>query len=278
LGVEAEDRGEEVFFMQNLEKLLEKANIERHLFESPVPFYYQLSRVLQKLIQDEGLQEGDRFPAEEAIAKCFNVSRPTANKAVQSLIDEGYLSRDKGQGTFVKEKPLVEFTFLMDSLSFAEQFPAEVPIRNEIIWSRTIPATRKVAKALELDPEAPTILMRRLRFVYGRPLMVCDSQLSAERFPDIARRPFVRDSLYATLGERYGCPIVSSERFTVAVQVWEREISELLEIQPFSPALMITGISFTNGNKPVDYLRTFLREGSVLKTKVRRHVDPDGGG
>jgi len=258
--------------MEGLEELLEKAHIERHLFESPVPFYYQLSRVLQKLIQDEALQEGDRFPAEEAIAKCFNVSRPTANKAVQSLIDEGYLSRDKGQGTFVKEKPLVEFTFLTDSLSFAEQFPPEVPIRSELIWSKTVPATRKVAKVLDLEPGAPTALMRRLRFVYDRPLMVCDSQLSAERFPNIAQKRFVRDSLYATLAERYNRPIVSSERITVAVQVTEHEIAKLLEIQPFSPALMITGISFTQGNKPVDYLRTYLREGSVLKTRVSCRV------
>jgi GntR family transcriptional regulator len=261
--------------MQNLEKLLEKTNIERHLFESPVPFYYQLSRVLQKLIQDEAFEEGARFPTEEAIAKCFNVSRPTANKAVQFLIDEGYVYRDKGQGTFVKEKPLVEFTFLTDSLSFAEQFSPEVPIRSELIWSKTVPATKKAAKALDLEPGAPTVLMRRLRFVYDRPFMVCDSQLSSERFPKIADKKFVRDSLYATLSETYGCPVISSERYTVAIEVTEREIANLLQIQPFSPALMITGVSFTHGSKPVDYLRTFLREGSVLKTSVRRRTEKD---
>lgn len=258
--------------MKDLEQLLRKAEVQPHLFESPVPLYYQLSRVLQKLIQDEALQPGDRFPTEEAIAKCFKVSRPTANKAVQFLIDEGYLSRDKGVGTYVKEKPLVEFTFLLDSLSFAEQFPPDTPIRNELIWSKTAPATRKVAKALDLEPGAPTILIRRLRFVHNRPLMVCDSQLSAERFLDVTKRKFVRDSLYATLAERYSCPILYSDRYAVAYEVTEQEVATLLQIQPFSPVLMITGVSFTQDNRPVDYLRTFLREGSVLKTRVRRRA------
>ena len=256
--------------MKALEQLLNKAEVQPHLFESPVPLYHQLSRVLQRLIQDEALQPGDRFPTEEAIAKCFTVSRPTANKAVQFLIDEGYLSRDKGVGTYVKEKPLVEFTFLLDSLSFAEQFPPDVPIRSELIWSKTVAATRKVAKALDLEPEAPTVLMRRLRFVHNRPLMVCDSQLSAERFPDITKQKFVRNSLYATLAESYNCPILYSDRYAVAYEVTEQEVAELLGIQPFSPVLMITGVSFTQGNRPVEYLRTFLREGSVLKTTVRR--------
>lgn len=263
--------------MQNLEQFLEKANLERRLFESPVPRYYQLSRVLEKLIQDEAFQPGNRFPTEEAISKCFNVSRPTANRAVQLLIDEGYLSRDKGLGTYVKEKPLVEFTFLTDSLSFAEQFPPDVPIRSDLIWSKTLPATRRVAKALGLEPGAPTISMRRLRFVSNRPLMVCDSQLSAEEFPDIAQKRFVRDSLYATLAERYGCPILSSDRYCVAVEITEQEIAKLLEIQPFSPVLMITGVSFTQGHRPVDYLRTFLREGSVLRTRVSRRAEKDMG-
>jgi hypothetical protein len=44
-------------------------------------------------------------------------------------------------------------------------------------------------------------------------------------------------------------------------------------------------VSFTRDHRPVDYLRTFLREGSVLKTTVRcragkdkrSKADPDKG-
>jgi DNA-binding GntR family transcriptional regulator len=105
--------------------------------------------------------------------------------------------------------------------------------------------------------------------------MVCDSQLSAKRFPEVTKRKFIRDSLYATLAERYNCPILYSERYALAYEVTEQEVAELLQIQPFSPVLMITGVSFTREHRPVDYLRTFLREGSVLKTTVRRRAGKD---
>ena len=102
--------------------------------------------------------------------------------------------------------------------------------------------------------------------------MVCDSQLSAERFPDIGKRKFVRESLYATLEEMYDCPILYSDRYAIATEVTEHEITNLLKIQPFSAALMITGVSFTHDDRPVDYLTTFLRDGVMIKTRVRRDV------
>jgi len=246
-----------------------KANfIELHP-QSPVPLYYQLSRFLSQLIQDEDFQPGDRFPAEELIASYFHVSRPTANKAIHLLLDEGYLSRGKGLGTFVKEKPFVEFTFLGQSLSFADQFAEDVPIKNRVIWVKTAPATSLVAEQLELEEGQPTVHIRRLRYVYNRPLMICDSQLPAEKFPGIERCDFVEDSLYKTLAARYNCPVTSSERYAVAIEAIEPEVIELLEVAPFSSILTISGVSYTQEHEPVDYLRTFLRQGVVLKTVVK---------
>lgn len=252
-----------------LEEVCAKGNLELHP-DSPVPRYYQLSRFLQRLIQDEAFQPGDRFPTEEAIAKHFHVSRPTANKAVQSMINEGFLSRDKGLGTFVKEKPYVTLTFLAEGLSFADQFPPDVPIKSRVIWCKTVPAALKVAKALHLEEGAPTVSMRRLRYAYNRPIMVCDSQLPADRFPAIQEFDFTKHSLYKTLEKRYNCPIVSSDRYACAGEAIDPEIMKLLNVQPFSCILVIRGVSYTTDSTPVDYLTTYLSQGVVLKSKVRR--------
>ena len=104
--------------------------------ESPVPLYYQLSRYLEMSIQDEIFKPGERFPSEAAISQYFQVSRPTANKAVQILLDKGWLFRnrqDKRSGTLVKEKPYICLNFLTEGMSFADQFATDVPIRSEII-------------------------------------------------------------------------------------------------------------------------------------------------
>lgn len=238
--------------------------------KSPVPLYYQLSRILENFIQDEAFNPGDRFPPEEAIAKFFQVSRPTANRAVHVLLEEGSLSRDKGKGTFVKEKPFIEFSFYGQGLSFADHFPKDVPIRTKTIWNKIVPASGKIARSLELQAGAETIVIRRLRLVHNRPFMVCDSQLSRDKFPQLLETDLARNSLYNTLKNKFDCPIVSSERYVYAAEAVEQEILRLLEIKPFSSILVVSGISCTTGNKPIDYLTTYMRKG--VKTGFKPHL------
>jgi len=255
-------------------KIFQRANLELHP-ESPVPIYYQLSRYLERLIQDEVFQPGDRFPSEEAVSAYFQVSRPTANKAMQILLNDGWLSRDKQDkrsGTFVKEKPYICIGFLTEGMSFADQFPSDMSIKSQIIWTKSIPATIKLAKALHLEEGDPVIHMRRLRFVCDQPILVCDTHLSEARFPGLFNGDFVQDSLYKTLEIRYNCPIVSSERQAMAEEVIDPEIINLLGVHPFTSILMMTGVSYTYDDDPVDFLQTFLQPGVSLRNRIYRNI------
>jgi GntR family transcriptional regulator len=254
------------------EHILQRENLELYP-GSPVPIYYQLSRFFERLIQDEVFPPGSRFPSEAAIADAFQVSRPTVNKAVRILLNEGFLSRDKQDkrsGTFVKVKPYICLSFLTEGMSFADQFPPDVPIKSEIVRTRVIPATAKEAKALHLREGDPILHMRRLRSACDQPIMICDSKLSEARFPDILKEDFVEDSLYKTLEARYNCPIVSSVRQAMAVEVVDPDIIRLLGVHPFSSILMMTGVSYTHDDDPVDYLETYLQPGVSLRNRIDR--------
>ena len=48
---------------------------------------------------------GDKLPNEYELADRFEVSRPTIREAIQSLIEAGHLTRERGNGTFVS-RPL----------------------------------------------------------------------------------------------------------------------------------------------------------------------------
>jgi GntR family transcriptional regulator len=258
-------------------QVLRGAKLELHP-DSPVPIYYQLSRVFEMLIQDDVYKPGARFPSEEAISAHFQVSRPTASKAVQILIQDGWLSRhkqDKRSGTIVAEKPYVTLGFLTEGMSFADQFSPDVPLESRIIWTKTLPATAKVAAMLHLNEGDPVLHMRRLRFAYGQPIMVCDSRVSKERFPGLLEEDFVADSLYRTLAARYNCPIVCSERRAEAVEAIDPEVVKLLDIHPFSSIMKMVGVSCTHENDPVDYLQTYLQRGVSLRSKVFRAAPAD---
>ena len=253
-------------------QVFERANLELHP-DSPMPIYYQLSRLFVKLIQDEVFQAGSRFPTEASIASYYQVSRPTANKAMQILLHEGWVVRDKQDkrsGTYVKEKPYISLGFLSAGMSFADQFPPDVPIRSEIIWVKKVPATAKQAKMLDLEEGDGIVHMRRLRYAFDQPIMVCDSQLSEARFPDIELGDLVRDGLYVTLSERYNCTIMRSERLAEAVEAVDPDVVKLLGVHPFTSILMITGVSYTSNDEPIDFFRTYLQPGVSLKSTIHR--------
>jgi GntR family transcriptional regulator of arabinose operon len=68
-----------------------------------IPAHLQVrEEILRKI---GGMEVGDRLVAEIELSASLGVSRMTANKAIQGLVREGFLSREKGKGTFVTRVP-----------------------------------------------------------------------------------------------------------------------------------------------------------------------------
>lgn len=254
------------------------ASVRNHLLaESSIPLYDQLGRVLRRFIEEEQLEPGDRFPAEETIAAQFGVSRPTANRAVQELINQGWLVRERGRGTFVQNQHIVDLALLSENLSLTEQFPRDAELRTEFIERKILKMEQRVAQAIGLAPDAPVLYLRRLRFVDERPVMVCDTYLPEARFAGLDRRAFVRGSLYATLEEKYGFTIERSERRVEAEEVIDPAVAELLRVPLFSPILLLTGLTFVEGEKqPIELMTAYVRERVAFKSTVRRKKVPIG--
>ena len=68
---------------------------------SEVPCYSQLSAILLEQIRNEGVQQGGRLPAEDAISKKYKLNRHTVRHALARLAEEGIVYKIKGKGTFL---------------------------------------------------------------------------------------------------------------------------------------------------------------------------------
>ena len=75
-----------------------RINLDR---SSPVPLYYQMAKAIEKDIETGALAPGERLENEIALAGRLRVSRPTARRALQELVDLGMLVRKRGVGTQV---------------------------------------------------------------------------------------------------------------------------------------------------------------------------------
>ncbi|KPL10923.1 hypothetical protein AMJ85_05090 [candidate division BRC1 bacterium SM23_51] len=72
--------------------------------ESPVPLYKQMSDILRREIESQGLAPGTRLPTEKELAKRFDVSLITVRGCVGELVRDGILVRRQGRGTFVASR------------------------------------------------------------------------------------------------------------------------------------------------------------------------------
>ncbi len=239
--------------------------------QSSIPLYHQLFRILQRYVERAELHPGDRFPAEETISRHFGVSRPTASRAVQELVSHGWLQRERGRGTFVQAQPIVDLTLLSEHLSLTEQFPPDAALETRLICRQVLTQHAQAANVLRLPETTEILYLRRLRLVGGRPVMVCDAYLPADRFRDLDRRTFVRGSLYATLEEKYGFTVERSERRVEAEEVVDQDVADLLGVPLLTPILLLTGLTFVRGEPdPIEFMVSHVRERVAFKSTVRR--------
>jgi GntR family transcriptional regulator len=142
-------------------------SVDRH---SPVPMYYQVAMQLEHAIETGQLAPGTRLDGELALANQLGVSRPTLRRAIEYLVDRGYLVRRRAVGTQVvhpKVRRPVELSSLYDDLAASRKDP-----RTKVLSLATVPATDRVAHALGLEDGDEVVAIERLRYADGQPLAI----------------------------------------------------------------------------------------------------------
>ena len=106
---------------------------EIHL-ESPVPLYRQMSGILRREIEQQGLVPGTRLPSEKDLAKRFGVSLITVRGCVTELVQEGILVRRQGRGTFVASRKPKDTSLIM----------AIVPDLTDYFYAKVVSGVQEV--------------------------------------------------------------------------------------------------------------------------------------
>src|SRR5262245_43617127 len=65
--------------------------------------YIQAKNILAEAIRSGAFPAGAKLPSTSEVGVRLNVSLITAHKAIQCLVEEGWLRRERGRGTFVRD-------------------------------------------------------------------------------------------------------------------------------------------------------------------------------
>ena len=214
-----------------------------------IPLHYQLFRVLRQFTHQYHLAIDDRLPPEELVARVFGVSRPTAARAIRGFVEQEQLTRTPGRGSYFRSNQRLDLTLLADSLSVLDAVHPPHLLETKVITKTLTGSIPLQIQQMGLPEDTVAVFLRRLRSIDDQPVMVCDSYLPADRFPDLQNTELVRGSLYATLADVYGTTITTSRRFIEIAELVDRDVITLLDVPILTPAFVLTGLSFdADGN------------------------------
>ena len=104
--------------------------------------------------------------------------------------------------------------------------------------------------------------LSRLRFADGRVLQIESSYFLVERFPDIDRFDFARDSLYRVFEQEYGVVPTQGEERISTTRVGEE--AELLELPNETPIFRIESRTYDQDGAMLEYCRGMIRPDRVM--------------
>src|SRR5699024_6713941 len=73
------------------------------VFDDSKPIFQQISDMIANEIVEGELLEGDQIPSTTEISKFYQVNRATVQKGLASLVDAGYVYKQRGVGMFVSK-------------------------------------------------------------------------------------------------------------------------------------------------------------------------------
>lgn len=225
-----------------------------------IPLYQQIKQHINNMLLDGRLKPGQCLPSEKELQEQLGVSRITVRQALQELTLEEKVVRVPGKGTFVTHPKIAPLTALT---SFSENMRAQgLEPSYQYTHLELIEPPSKVRSALKLGEQEKTLHIHRLMLADGLPMAIQDSFLSENLYRRNPRlfTPEVLNisSLYNLLERELDVSLVHAEEFVDASTARPSE-AELLGIKPGDIIMLITRITFSTNNNPIEYVKLVYR-------------------
>jgi GntR family transcriptional regulator len=234
-----------------------------------IPLVYQLGEAIRNKIVRGEYRPGEPIPTEDQLQKFYAVSRTTVRLALAKLVNEGYIRRQQGKGTYVnpqglvtkgKPKPLSRDMFRVKSTTQIIQ-SAGMKVRTEVLrFARELPS-EDVAEKLGINEKDPVLHFERVRYADGRPLVLEKSWIPAAQCPDLKREE-IKGSLYLVLFKKYHYHIAAAHQSLRAVLASELD-ARILDLHIGEPVMLVHGVTYLDDGRAIEAQESHFRGESM---------------
>jgi GntR family transcriptional regulator, N-acetylglucosamine utilization regulator len=220
------------------------------------PLHRQIHDLVRREIVAGRLVAGEQLPTEGELAECWDLSLAPVRQALLDLVAEGYLERNQGRGTFVRETKIEEKLSVLSSFSDSHKQQGE-DTELARLYIGVVPAAPDVAEALGTG-KRKLALIRRVAALDSNPVALLSAYLDPRRFRGIEKVELEGGSLYRTLAVRYGVELARASTAMEAVHVNEEDATPL-GVRPGAVVFRVDSVTYDRENTPVEFSRVLYR-------------------
>ncbi len=204
--------------------------------DQPFALYERIKQSVIRDIESGKLKPDDRVPSETQLARSFNASRMTANRALKELTEESRILRVQGVGTFVA-RPKPEAA-LLKIRSISTEIKEWGGVHSALVLVlEQEGATPEIAEKMDLaagDPVFHSILLHKDRDI---PVQYSERFINPAVAPQYLAQDFTQITPSDYLLEV--APVQEAEHVIEAI-VPESSVRTCLDVKPDEPCLRLT--------------------------------------
>jgi len=185
------------------------------------PQYRRLYELLRGLIEEGTYESGNLLPSENELCATHHLTRPTVRKALDMLVNQGFIIRQQGKGSIVQGLPKgIGILSLTGTTSAIGQdiLRTKIIVKPHIMgWERAFGF-----ELSERDRSLGCIHMERLRLINDKPVFYDITMIPNLNLPRFTSRTFEDRSLFDILRKHYQIEIKGGEQKIQAITADER--------------------------------------------------------
>jgi len=207
------------------------------------------------MIKDGTLKSGDKLPSENELMAEYGISRDTVRKSLQLLLENGFITKIRGKGSFVTELTRFEFP-VAGLISFKELSSSKVigESKTKVISLRSCKGNPSVREKLGIGSDEEIWAVTRVRTIDGR-RVILDKDHFVKSLVENLTIKICEDSIYEYLEKELGLKIGYAHKEIVIERATEED-EKNLDLMGFDVVAVVNTLVYLQNGALFQYTQS----------------------
>lgn len=218
--------------------------------------YYTIYIDILDMIESEQVKAGELLPSENVMMKMYHASRDTIRKALELLLQNGYIQKAQGKGSVVLD--INRFDFPVSGITSFKELSTALGDDIETLVPRLALVDANDQLKRELNMEGGHVwLIERVRRIDGERIILDIDHINAQIVPGL-NEDIAKNSLYSYIEHTLGHKIGFAKK-EITVQRASLQDRELLDMNNYDMIVVIKSYTYLEDASLFQYTESHHR-------------------